>query len=309
MVVTIMLNALAALSLAREGNPFKLAACVYDIPVMQDLGRLDRWLAARAWRKLKHADIVWASDIHKARLARQFAGLADTPLVCHNCPTLDYLPEPQAQRDPWLRAELRRQGATLGTSGGSILLRAGAVGICGGLEQTLEAMRKLPEDYVFLMMGRPPQNYGRQLLALIGSLALERRAFLWERPSDEVWKRALQGADIGHLIHGPFPAGPMTRLYERNSSLSTNRLFQYMAAGQPIIAYDDSRMNGIYAEVPCFRVARVAQLGLDIHAAWCELGNNPDLSRQLGGVGRYAHQTRYNWESQFKPVIDCITNI
>ena len=34
--------------------------------------------------------------------------------------------------------------------------------------------------------------------------------------------------------------------YNLNSSLSNNRLFQYMAAGLPIISYNDERLNDIH---------------------------------------------------------------
>jgi hypothetical protein len=39
-------------------------------------------------------------------------------------------------------------------SDGCIVLRANAVGDYGGIEAILEAMRQLPSNFVFLMMGR-----------------------------------------------------------------------------------------------------------------------------------------------------------
>lgn len=301
-VVTIMHHALAALPAPSGPKRFQRVSCIYDIPALEDAGQLDRRIIQRGWQRLKTAGTVWASDIFKARLAQDLGQLTVLPLVCHNCPPLDYLPEPTQSRDGWLRAELRKQGATIGDTGGSILLRAGAVGECGGIEETLAGMRALPEDYVFVMLGRPPEAYKRQLLQQIADLGLQRRALLFDRPSDAVWKQSLQGADIGHLIHGPFPPGRMTRLYELNSSLSNNRLFQYMAAGLPILAYDDPRMNELYAEVPCFRVARLARLADDILTAWHELGASFELRAQLGRAGRSAYLAKYCWEVQFAPV-------
>lgn len=303
LVVTIMLHALAALPKPAPKKQFKLLSCIYDIPALEDAGTLDRRIIGRGWQRLKTADVVWASDIFKARLAQERGQLTALPVVCHNCPPLDYLPEPTPSRDGRLRAELRKQGAAIGETGGSILLRAGAVGECGGIEETLAGMGALPEDYIFVMLGRPPAGYKQRLLERIAELGLQRRAFLFDRPSDTVWKQALQGADIGHLIHGPFPPGRMKRQYDLNSSLSNNRLFQYMSAGLPIIVYSDPRMNNLYAEVPCFRVARLARLGDDIIAAWRELGRNAELRHQLGGAGRKAHQISYHWDNQFRWVL------
>jgi glycosyltransferase involved in cell wall biosynthesis len=307
LLIGYMYHALAAVAGSKKqlAGMFILGGIV-DVFSMCDAGLLDRWIIPAGTRALRQADAVWCSDAFKAELTTRAAGLQRNPIVCHNCPTLDYLPEPQAERDGWLRAQLRKVGAMLGETGGSILLRAGAVSECGGIEETLAVMHELPADYVFLLMGRPPEPYKRQLLARITALGLGRRAFLWDRPSDQVWKNALHGADIGHLIHGPFPPGRMSRLYELNSSLSNNRLFQYMAAGLPIIAYDDPRMSGIYAEVPCFRVARLSCLKQDILQAWKGLGGNHELREQLGSTARLAHLKKYNWEVQFAPVLDTV---
>lgn len=302
-VVAIMHHALAALPKSSRSRRFQLVACIYDIPPLGHAGRLDRRSIRHGWSRLAKADLVWASDKYKADLARKIGHLVEMPVICHNCPSLDYLPEPSAETRAWLRTELRRQGMAIGEVGGSILLRAGAIGEYCGIEETLAGMNHLPDDYVFVMMGRPPGTYKAHLIKQISALGLAKRAILLDRPDEVVWKNALQGADIGHLIHGPFPPGYMTRLYELNSSLSNNRLFQYMAAGLPIISYDDPRMSDIYEEVPCFRVARLSSLGHDIIACWRELGNDNFLRKQMGDIGRKAHLGKYCWEQQFGAVM------
>src|ERR1017187_10139575 len=228
-VATYMLHGMAALpDTAMQKKHGRLVSMIMEIPCLKDSGTIDYFVIRNGWRRLAQADVVWASDIYKANLTRQYGRLKTPPLVCHNCPTLDYLPEPTWPRDPWLRTELVQQGAKLGAAGGCILLRAGAVGECGGIEETLTVMQSLPEDFIFVMLGRPTAEYKIRLQNQIAKLGVKHRAFFWDRPSDEVWKKALQGADIGHLIHGPFPPGRIIRQYNLNSSLSNNRLFQYM---------------------------------------------------------------------------------
>ncbi len=304
LVVTIMLHALAALP-DDPDQPFSLVSCIYDIPSPQDAGRLDSQIFRKGWKRLRDADVVWGSDVYKAGLACEFGKLEGSPLVCHNCPPIDYLPKPAWPRDPWLRTELQRQGAEI-CDRSCILLRAGAIGEAGGIEATLEAVRRLPDEYIFLMMGRPSREYRTKLLARIAELDIRNRAFLWEQPSDEVWNKALQGADVGHLIHGPFPPGRMQRLYELNSSLSNNRLFFYMAAGLPILSYDDSRLDAIHKEVDCFRVLQVDNLVEEMYQALVEMGN-PALRMKLGEAGRKAHERRYSWEHQFGNVLGAIS--
>jgi glycosyltransferase involved in cell wall biosynthesis len=300
LAVTIMLHALSALP--RKNKGFKLLSCIYDIPTLEDAGKLDRRIIQRGWQRLKSADLVWASDSFKADLAQERGQLDIAPRICHNCPPLNYLPEPTWPRDGWLRDELLQRGARIGKIGGSILLRAGAVGECGGIEETLAGMRALPKDFIFVMLGRPSETYKRQLQQQIVDLGLQRQAFLFDRPTDKTWKQALQGADIGHLIHGPFPPGRMSRLYGLNSSLSNNRLFQYMAAGLPIIAYDDARMTAIYEEVSCFKVTRLTNLQVDHLTAWRQLAESSQMRKELGMAGRRAHLAKYNWEHQFSIV-------
>ena len=305
----VMTNMLYALSALPKKKNFHLISLIVDIPSLPDCGKHGYYVTRKGWKRLREADLVWASDKYKAQLTQKYADLPDLPLVCHNCPPLDYLPVPVWPRDRWLRNELRRQGASIGENGGCILARVGAVGDYCGLEATLEAMLELPDDFVFVMMGRPSVAYKNSLLSNITRLKLSKRAFFWELPSDEVWKKSLLGADIGHMIQGPFPPGAPTRLYELNSSLSNYRLFQYMAAALPILAYDDPRMNELFAEVPCFRVLRLENLKHDTLAACVELSQDATLRQKIGIVGRDAHVRKYNWTTQFNPVLDKILTL
>lgn len=306
LVVTIMLHALALLPSRRD---FRLISCVYDIPSLPDAGRIDRPLLRAGWSRLEEADLVWASDTFKAELAVEAGGLSEVPRVCHNCPPSTYLEAPAWPPDGWLREELRRQGASLGPSGGCILLRTGAVGSECGLEPTLQAMQDLPDDFVFLLIGRPTREYAEKLRSLAAELGLHRRVFLWINASDVEWKLALRGADIGHLVHGPYSSPAASRLFALNSSLSNNRLFQYMAAGLPIVAYDDSRLAGLFREAPCFEVARWSSLRADLREVLGRLSSDPARRRALGHAGRTAHLAKYNWETQFGPVADAAIDL
>lgn len=303
-LVTIMLHALAALPKDVKRQVNKHVACVYDIPLSSNLGRLDRRIVSSGWARLREADVVWSSDVYKAEWAREFGKLDEMPIVCHNCPPTDYLsPSESGERDPWLRQQLRAAGAPLGDSGGCIVLRAGAIGEYGGIEETIAAMDRLPEDLILLLMGRPPSGYKTQILAEVEARGLTRRVHLWDCPNDETWQRALLGADVGHLIQGPFPPGPYADLYRYNSSLSNNRLFQYMAAELPILSYDDPRMSSMYSAVDAFSVVRHANLTNDLREAMLSLYANPSLRIAKGAAGREAHLTKYNWEHQFAPIL------
>jgi len=303
--VFIMLNAIYAGLRSRLLESIKSVACIYDIPVVDMSGLLDRRIFAKGWKLVSSANVVWSSDQHKAELTTKIAELPNAPFVVHNCPRRSYI-DGSLIGDPWLRNRIREDGAPLTHSSGTILLRAGAVGEYCGLEQTLEAMRTLPPDYVFIIMGRPSTEYKNRLQNLIIEYGLISRAFVWDRVDDTVWKKALCGADIGHLLH-EIPATKYgKRLFGLNSSLSNNRLYQYMAAGLPILTYTDERLNDIYNEVHCFSVQPANFTAETIKRAWIELAMNPFERREMGRSGRLAHLSKYHWDQQFGPIMHAL---
>ncbi len=225
LVVSFMLHPLAALAPSSH-KPYYLISCIFDIPPIINSGKLDKYIHRKGWSVLKHADLVWASDVYKAKLAKQLGNLKTLPVICHNAPPLSELDCNFGKRSLWLRQQLIKDGAPIQLNTGCVMIRAGAIGVYGGIEETLDTMVKLPEDFVFLMMGRPSMKYKAALLRKIQELGLQKRAILWDRPNDEVWKMAIEGADIGHLLHlKPLNDAVNSEMYELNSSLSNNRLF------------------------------------------------------------------------------------
>ena len=301
-VVTIMLHPLAALPRTLDCT---LVACVYDVPSMVDAGKLDRSILRQGWRRLPQADVVWSSDTFKADLVRQYGHLSTLPLVCHNTPSLDDDVGPSPKSRAWLTAELAKQQIAI-SDDTCIMLRAGAIGPYGGIEETLAALQSLPPHVVFLMMGRPSADYKARILTLIRAHKLERRVALWDRPSDATWRHALSGADIGHLIHIQCRSGVMKRQFDLNSILSTNRLYAYMAAKLPIVVYEDPRIEGFCASVPCSLILREAVFSEDLAQAVLRLASDPPLRQSLGDAGHRAYHQIYNWQAQFAPVLDRI---
>lgn len=299
LIVAVMLHALAGLP-RRAVRSRALVACVYDIPVPRDGGKLDRLIVHRAWKRLGRADVVWASDALKGDRARALGRLAAPPLVAHNCPLREESEAPLCPRDRWLRDELVRSGKAV-TPEDVVVLRAGAVGPSGGIEETLEAMRSVSQ-VVLVLMGRPTEAYAAHLRRRVNELGMDHRVLLWDRPDDATWWRALAGADVGHLVHGPYPEGRMARAAQENSVLSTNRLFQYMKVGLPIVVADDPRLAALRDEVGCFEVVRLEHLTSDLERSFRRM-REPTVRRAMGEAAHLAHRTKYHWKSQFEPVL------
>lgn len=298
-ILTVMLHPLAAININKSRS--FLISTILDIPPSNS-GRIDNIFNKSGWKRVKQANLIWCSDKYKAEEVFKRTKPANYPIVVHNCPELNYFDDKDLNDRSFLRKYLVGINKNIDFFNGSVLLRAGAVGEFGGIEQTIEAMVDLPENYVFVVMGRPSPQYKKHILSVVDKFNMDHRFALIDRADDKLWKQYLKGADIGHLIHLRPTDPQFASAFDLNSSLSNNRLFQYMAAGIPIISYADERMRALYNEVGCFAVVEPDNLTNQIRAAWLELGNNDSIRIRMGQAGREAHLTKYNWQAQFYPV-------
>ena len=279
--------------------------CIYDIPPAQHAGILASSIYRNAWKNLGKLDYVWSSDPLKAQLCKVRGRLETAPPVCHNVPYSDYIDETElGSGRTWLCARLAAQDVMV-EQGQKILLRAGAFGVLGGIEETLAALVKNP-TWVFVLMGRPDSDYEVFVRAKVAELNLKSQVGFIVRPSNDEWRKALLGADAGHLIHLRPDDGYHREAFDNNSPLSTNRLFQYMAAKLPIISSDDSRMAEIHREIDCFLVAEAANLVKSLDHILKRLRSDTFIDRNMGKAGRSAHLNKYNWEDQFAPIFESI---
>ena len=305
LIISFMLSPLAALNFPVSSL---LVSCIYDIPSEKYSGRLDSIINKKGFKKLATADIVWSSDPFKADLTKEMAQLNKLPYICYNCPDVNYAAniDKHAKRR-WLRERLIQQGAPISHHTGSVLIRAGAIGIYGGIENTILAMKHLPDDHIFLMMGRPEISFELKVKQIILDEGLQNRVFLWKGPDDETWKNALFGADIGHLIHEkPYKGSPEADIFRLNSSLSNNRIFYYMAAALPILSYEDDRLTDLHRSVDCFQVVSPDDIN-DIKNKWISLSENNNLYDEQSLNSFKAYKTEFSWQIQFSKVRSQIT--
>ncbi len=111
-------------------------------------------------------------------------------------------------------------------AGQKILLYAGIINICRGIEEMIQSLKFLP-DCCLVLHGFCPNYYISSLHSLIGNNGVRDRVYFFGPvPFDEVSTYAMS-ADIGLILH-------------KNVGLnyyyvSPNKLFEYMAAGLPVV--------------------------------------------------------------------------
>lgn len=75
------------------------------------------------------------------------------------------------------------------------------------------------------------------------------------------------------------------------------RLFEYMAAGIPIVAADLPNIHAIVTDAACGVLIRPGDIR-GFADAICDLVDDPDRAELLGANGSAAFRLRYNWESE-----------
>jgi len=117
--------------------------------------------------------------------------------------------------------------------------------------------------------------------------------YLGWQPWTEAWQRA-QGAVGGLVLFHPAP---------NHVRALPNKLFEYMAAGLPVIASDFHLWKGIVEGNRCGLCVNPLDPN-DIAQAIEYLIDHPDEARRMGENGRRAVEEKYSWESEARVLLD-----
>ncbi|HOL44542.1 MAG TPA: glycosyltransferase family 4 protein [Methanothrix sp.] len=256
------------------------AKVIYDVheDVPQQI-LTKHWIAAPLRRPLSLAFNVAEKLMARALDAVVVAteGIAEKftqldPVVIHNYPDLRMLhiqtPLPFENREN-----------TLVYIGGINKLR-GAFEMVRALEDVDSAT-----DMKLDLMGRfEPASLEKELQAMTG---YRRVRFLGWLPWTEAWQRA-RGAIAGLVLFHPAP---------NHTRSLPNKLFEYMAAGLPVIASNFPLWRQIIEEARCGITVDPLKPE-EIAEAIEYLIKHPSEAQMMGENGRHAVVERYNWEKE-----------
>jgi glycosyltransferase involved in cell wall biosynthesis len=194
---------------------------------------------------------------------------------------------------PRERTALPRPEAT-GT--GTTLAYLGIMELARGIADLIDAVRLLHQqgDQVRLLLvggGRDLPLLEARAADLIGSGVIQFPGYI---PSHAEALRIVSSADIGVIPH---------HASEWANTTIPNKLFDYMAAGLPVITSDNIPCARIVGNTGCGRVFR-AKDPADLAEAVTRMG--PEERRLMGEAGRRAIQERYNWETDTATLLAAI---
>jgi len=166
-----------------------------------------------------------------------------------------------------------------------VVLYLGAIMPGRGIEELLAAMGEVPGAHLVLL------GYGfllEQIRAQAHDLGLaERVHFLGPVPADEVVAYSAS-ADVG--------VSPLLASAPSYALSLPNKLFQYMAAGLPVVASDLPQVRDIVegnAAGICVDTSRPSLMAQALRS----IIDDPAAAMRMGGAGREAVRLTYNWET------------
>jgi glycosyltransferase involved in cell wall biosynthesis len=165
------------------------------------------------------------------------------------------------------------------------LIYIGGISRERGAIEMIKAMRLLPDSVTLTLVGRfSDPSLQEQVESMSGA---RRVRFLGWLPQREVQVH-LGKADVGLVCFHPSP----NHMFPRS-----NKLFEYMEAGLPVVASDFPLWRAIIEEVGCGLLVDPQDPGA-IASAISRLRDSPEERKRMGDNGRKAVLERYNWERE-----------
>ncbi len=216
-----------------------VAGWLRGVPVVYDAHELfgERLIAMAAmWRWLdrqlvNRADLVIAANEERADVMVAEYGARERPVVLMNTPRSG-----GARADARLRAVLRLERES------SMVVYQGALAPGRGIETIIASMSAWPSSAVFVLVG----NAGAYVRALVAELpakyGVEGRVLLADPvPSDAV-ADYISEADVGLVLY--------ENTCRNNFLCAPNKLFEYCAAGVPVVASGFPPIANLMREFP-----------------------------------------------------------
>lgn len=170
---------------------------------------------------------------------------------------------------------------------GTVVLYQGMLNPGRGLNELVLSAHFLPEGIYIVILGDGPLK--NHLKDTVSKKGLEEKVIFIDAVPSSVLSDYTRAADIGVLILEP---------YNLSKKLaSANKIFEYMAAGIPIIATDLPENRRVIED--CDAGILISDHSPEsISSAVRYLSENPKKMQEFGSNGRLGHIIKYNFENQ-----------
>ncbi|UCE38435.1 MAG: glycosyltransferase family 4 protein [Thermoplasmata archaeon] len=170
---------------------------------------------------------------------------------------------------------------------------SGSVNLENGTQQVIDAMKNLPKNYKFLVVGGSGRAEDLENVKKhVAKRRVQERVILTGRVKSEDLLRYSAVFDVGTALFQPLNPNQIARV--------PNKLFDYMSMSVPMIVSDFPNMRKVVVtESKC----GFAVKPMDINAitkAILHFSKNPDDAKKMGKAGRIKFEKFYSWDVQKK---------
>ncbi len=251
--------------------------------------QLRRW--SRVERKWAHrADLVITVSDGIAKKLRRLYALRETPLVVYNCSDRRPL-----EKSDWLRHVVKQERSRC------IILYQGGVSEGRGLDTFVELAKRLPQADFVVIGPVTSASYVEKLRRLVNGL---KNFYIVDPVPYKQLYKVTASADIGYVC-----TEPVCESYDLTLS---NKIFEYLASGLPVIASDVAGHRELMRKIPLEvspiivvplsdpeeSVRRISALVLD-----------EDLRKKMATAARRSVETEFNRDDQMSKLVDAYASM
>jgi len=171
------------------------------------------------------------------------------------------------------------------------LIYVGGIRRSRGVGELVRTLELLPEDVRLTILGRYEEpDFEVELKSYPGYAKVDFGGWV---TLSEVWKQ-MQVSAMGFVLFHPEP---------NHEDALPNKLFEYMAAGIPVIASNFTLWRSIIESAGC-GIQIDPMDHHEIAQAVQQLLDNPQEAANMGHRGRHAVQTKFNWEAESQKLVE-----
>lgn len=170
----------------------------------------------------------------------------------------------------------------------NVVIFMGVIQDIRGITEVVEAMKNVGEVYTdaeFRLVGKIVPDSYRQVLAVMEGWKYV-RSIGWL--SQQEVNTHLEQARIGVVTYHPYP---------NHIEAQPNKLFEYMAAGLPVIASDFPLWRNVVERFKCGLLVN-PESSTEVEEAVSYLLSHPEEAAEMGRRGRQAVIDHFNWDSE-----------
>lgn len=249
---------------------------------------LGRFVTSAAMRLASKADYLIVPEARRAELAFSGTPSFKRVIIVPNFTSRRFFPPP----DDWL--ELINSRFMLRKA-----VLAGTVGPSNGQLEATRALALVAPPARLSIIGPAPAGFAELLRTEVARLGLEERAIIsgWLPHSD--LPEYLRDSAAGLVLYKPL------NVNLEHMSSATNKLFEYAAMGLPVVAPDLPGFREFFADDEWVVYADPADPRSIARAIEYILADR-DRYIAMSLAARHAHETKYNYEHAFAPVLERI---